>query len=206
MLTIQISVAKSTSIRSFISLKIVSAFKGSIVFSKKEFRDNSVAVLKDIAAAFIGMVASAWVTMTLDKTLRSARPGKIRSAVRKKKKKKGVKQREFQLSIVIKRTLSRLLRSPFHFCAVTSPTSMTPNAVHIFVARGRQLHRSLVVPPYIHVYKSICVEGVCFMVTMKLWPNTNSLASMIVVKERRKIARPTREEEDEHTKQQEEKK
>ena len=133
------SVARSTSILSFISFTIFSVFKGSFVFPKKEFRDNSVAVLKEIAAVFIGIVTSAWVITTLDKTLRSPRPGKTLSTARKKKKKNGVKQSEFQLSMVIKRTLSRSLLSLFHFCAVTSPTSMTPNAVHTFVARGRCL-------------------------------------------------------------------
>ena len=173
------SVAKSTSMRSFISLKIASAFKGSIVFSKKEFRDNSVAVLKDIAAAFIGMVTSAWVTMTLDKTLRSPRPGKIRSAVRKKKKEwrkteRIPTQHGYQAHFIkVASPLPRL-------CCNIAHQHDTKRGAHVCGER-LSLHRRLIVPPYTHASKFICVVICSYADPLD---HKNALASWIAGKKK----------------------
>ena len=136
-----------------------------LFFSKKEFRDNSVAVLKDIAATFIGMVTSAWVTMTLDNTLRSARPGKIRSAVTKEEEERRKTERiptqhSYQAHFI-------KVASPFpRLCCNIAHQHDTKRGAHICGERS-SLHRSLVVPPYIHVYKSICVEGVSVLIWLR---------------------------------------
>ena len=151
------SVAKSTSIRSFISLKMASAFKGSIVFSKKEFRDNSVAVLKDIAAAFIGMVASAWVTMTLDKTLRSRTTWKNTISRTKEEEEEGRKTERIPTQHCYQAHFIKVAAVPLpRLCCNIAHQHDTKRGAHVCGER-LSLHRSLIVPPYIHVYKFICV-------------------------------------------------